>query len=129
MLKNQSQKILIVEDEPNIRKPIVDDLTDLGYNVFIASNGNDAIKVFQKEKPDMVLLDLILPEKNGFDVLEHIRYKIKSDIPIIVISNLEGQQDLETAKNLGATEFIKKSDTSLRAVTRKVNEILQSKNV
>jgi len=127
MATKKSYKILIVEDESAIQKPITEELIDLGYTIIVAHNGKEALILFEKEAPDLILLDIVLPEKNGFDVLEDIRYKFKSNVPVIVVSNLESPQDMETAKNLGATKYIKKGDTSLRSIMMEVHNIFYPK--
>ena|SRR5580693_9070832 len=120
----KSHKILIVEDEPSVRQALGDALGKLDYQIVTAVNGVEAIKKFKSEKPDLVLLDVVLPEKNGFDVLEEFRVNLKSSVPVIMLTNLESQQDMETAKNLNVTQYVLKSNISLRNLGIIVNKLL-----
>jgi len=120
------EKILIVEDEKSQLEALKDYVRSLGYKVVTARNGLEAIEKFKAIDPRLVLLDIVMPEKNGFDVLEEIRYKLKKNTPVIILSNLEQQQDIETAKNLGVTQYLLKSNLSLRKLGIIMNEALQS---
>lgn len=119
------KKILIAEDEPSLRSVLSKKVKSLGYIVFEAKNGEEAVDQFKKEKPDLILLDVVMPIKNGFDVLEEIKMKQKSKIPVIILSNLNESQDIETAKNLGAVDYITKSNLSLRDITIKIHNALE----
>lgn len=121
------KKILIAEDEPSLLSVLAKKVKSLGYAVFEAKDGEQAINIFKKEHPDLVLLDVVMPIKNGFDVLEEIKIKQKSKVPVIILSNLSESQDLETAKNLGAVDYITKSNLSLRDITIKIHNVLEAK--
>ncbi len=118
------KKILIAEDEPSLLNVLAKKVKSLGYSVLEAKDGEQAIKIFKKEHPDLVLLDVVMPIKNGFDVLEEIKIKQKSKVPVIILSNLSESQDLETGKNLGAIDYITKSNLSLRDIIVKINKAL-----
>ena len=83
-----AKKILVVEDENALQKVLVDTLTKAGYESVVAKNGLEALQKFEEEKPDLILLDILLPEGSGFDVLEKIRVKFDSKIPVIIVSIL-----------------------------------------
>ena len=119
-----SKKILIVEDDASIRTMLEDKLKNSGYETVVAVDGEKAIQQFKKQKPDLVIADLIIPKKSGFQVIEEIRIKLKSNIPIIVLSNLDQQQDRETATRLGVNEYIIKSNISLRDLEITINLLL-----
>ena len=119
------KKILIAEDEPSLLSVLSKKVKSLGYTVFEAKDGEQAINIFKKEQPDLVLLDVVMPIKNGFDVLEEIKMKQKSKVPVIILSNLSESQDLETGKNLGAVDYITKSNLSLRDITVKIHNVLE----
>lgn len=119
-----AKKILIVEDEPALLQALMDRLQRLGYETITAVDGVDAIKKIKSSMPDLVLLDIIMPKKSGFEVIEEIRYRMKSTVPIIVLSNLEQKQDIETAKNLGVTNYYLKSNISLRNLAIEIDKIL-----
>lgn len=118
------KKILVAEDEKPLLTSLTNKLKKAGYKVITAVNGEEVLEKFQKENPDLLLLDLVMPKKNGFDVLKEIKYKIKSKIPIIVMSNLDQKQYIEASKHLGVTEYLVKSNISLKDLLIKVNSIL-----
>ena len=117
--------ILIVEDDPNIRTMLKDKLQSSGYKTVIAEDGEKAILSFKKEKPDLVLIDLIIPKKSGFQVIEEIRIKLKSNTPLIVLSNLDQPQDRETAMRLGVNQYTVKSNISLRDLLINISELVK----
>lgn len=116
--------ILLVEDEQSLRAAVAKTLTDRGYNVVTAITGTDAIKQYKKVKPDLILLDIILPEKSGFSVLEELRVKLQSTTPIIILSNLDQPDDITTGKHLGANDYVLKSNTSLKDIVQLVHQTL-----
>jgi len=120
------KKILFVEDEPNLQKAISEILVQEGYKVFGAADGEEGLKVAQKEKPDLILLDLILPKKDGFEVLKELKAdeKMKS-IPVIVLTNLEGVGDVEKALTLGATTYLVKANYELEDVLKTIKSQLK----
>jgi len=120
-----TNKILIIEDDPNIRLMLEGKLKSSGYKIVIANDGEEAIKMFKKEKPHLIIVDLIIPKKSGFQVIEEIRIKQKSDIPMIVLSNLDQPQDRETAMRLGVNEYIVKSNISLRDLMISINNLIK----
>ncbi|MBI3443410.1 response regulator [Candidatus Woesebacteria bacterium] len=120
-----AKTILIVDDEPALLKALSSKVLSLGYRVVEATNGDQAISQFKKEKPDLVLLDVVMPQKNGFEVLEELTIKMHSRVPVIILSNLEQNQDIETGKNLGAKDYIVKSNISLRDIMIKIHNTLK----
>lgn len=119
------KKILFVEDEPSLQKAIGEVLVQEGFEVLAATDGEEGLEK-AKEKPDLILLDLILPKKDGFEVLKEMKAddKIK-DIPVIVLTNLEGTGDVEKALELGATTYLVKANYELEDVVAKVKEFLK----
>ena len=80
-------------------------------------DGREALKKIRSEEPDMVLLDLIMPEKNGFEVLEEMKKdKALKNIPVIVLSNLGQESDVDQGKKLGAVDYLIKSNVSIKEV-------------
>jgi DNA-binding response OmpR family regulator len=125
--KNQTVQILLAEDESSIREVLAKRAREAGYDVLEAQNGEQAIKLFKGNDVDIVLLDLVMPIKSGFDVLEEIRVNLKSKVPIIILSNLDQKEDLELTKNLGADEFIVKSNVSMRNLIARVARLCNTK--
>lgn len=90
-----------------------------------ALNGEIGLRLAETKKPDLILLDLILPRLNGFEVLKKLKEeKETKDIPIIVLTNLEGMGDVERAIELGATTYLVKAQYSLEEIVRKIKKAL-----
>lgn len=118
------KKILFVEDEESLQKVVKDTLEKNGYSVISAMDGEIGIALAQSEKPDLILLDLILPQKDGFEVLESLQKDTATAaIPVIVITNLEGSADVEKALSLGARTYLVKSNYSLDDILLKLRSI------
>ena len=119
-------KILLVEDDKFITKAYVDGLSRTGFVVTAASDGNQALIALKQDKPDLVLLDLIMPEKNGFETLAEIKAdESLKDIPVVVVSNLGQDSDIVEAKKLGAIDYLIKSDYSIDEVAKKIRQYLK----
>ena len=123
---NRKHKIVIVEDDESIAKVYSLKLEAEGMEVIIASDGEEALSKIISSKPDIVLLDLMIPKKDGFWVLEKVRQNMESmTTPIIVISNLWEQADKERALVLGANDFLVKVDTTINEVIEKIKKYLK----
>lgn len=120
------KKILFVEDETAIQKTLGESLRNKGYDVQSALDGEIALKLVKNEKPDLILLDILLPKKNGLEVLEELRKdKSTKDIPVIILTNLENIGEVERAIELGATTYLVKANYSLDEVIEKVKKALE----
>ncbi len=119
-----TKKVLVAEDELSIQKVLVRRISDLGYQIFTANDGQEALEVIRSKDPDLILLDIILPIKNGFDVLQELRLKLNKKTPVIVISNLESKQDVDSAKNLGVSGYITKANITLRDLSKTITQVL-----
>lgn len=123
------KKILFVEDELALQKTLGSKLEKRGYNIFEAMDGEKGIEIAKKEIPDLILLDIILPKKNGFEVLQELREnETTKNIPVIILTNLEGIKEIEQAINLGATTYLVKVNYSLEEVIKKIERILKNEN-
>ncbi|MFA6682402.1 MAG: response regulator transcription factor [Sphaerochaeta sp.] len=101
--------ILIVEDEPDIQELIQYHLVKEGYETLLASNGKAALDAVQTQGPDLVLLDLMLPEVNGIEVLKTLRFVWNlKELPIIIVSARTDETDIITALELGADNYLSK---------------------
>lgn len=119
------KKILFVEDEESLQKSMTTMLDKEHYQVFSALDGEAGLLVAKKELPDLILLDLILPKKNGFEVLSAIKADPDTkNIPIIVLTNLEGSADVERALTSGATTYLVKANYTLQDVLAKIESVL-----
>lgn len=120
--------ILIVEDDQMLVEIYQKKFSSDGYQVETANSGAEAIKKITKNKPDLVLLDLVMPEEDGFEVLRKVKQNpLTKDVRIIVFSNLSQEEDKEEAAALGAEGFITKSDFTPQEIVEKVREILNIK--
>lgn len=129
MEETKLKKILLAEDDQFISRAYKDGLERVGFEIIIALEGFTAIEKVKTEKPDIVLLDLMMPEKNGFEVLEEIRAGESSkDTPVIILSNLGQASDVEKGKELGATDYLIKSNFSMKEVIEKVKFHLEKSN-
>ena len=119
-------KILFVEDEPTLQKAVGEILGQEGFEVLAALDGEAGLELIKKEKPDLILLDLILPKKDGFAVLKEMKEdESLKDIPVIVLTNLEGMGDVEKAMSLGATTYLVKANYELDDVIKMIKENLK----
>lgn len=125
--KNKNKdKILIVEDEATLQKALTDVLDQEGYNVISALDGMRGLELANQEKPDLILLDIILPKMDGFEILKKIKgNKETSEIPVIILTNLSDLDNIQKALDLGATTYLVKADFHLEDVLKKVREILK----
>jgi len=118
--------ILIVEDEPTLQKTMSLALTQEGYDVKNALDGEIGLKLAKEIKPDLILLDLILPKVDGFEALEELKNNdITKEIPIIVLTNLESTQEIERALVMGATTYLVKANYDLKDIIQKIKETLK----
>lgn len=122
---NQTKKIIIIEDEKILGEIIFKKLVSEGYQVSLAYDGEDGIKMVREQVPDLVLLDLVMPKKNGLEVLEDMKSdnKLKS-IPVVVISNSGQQTEIEKVVELGVRDYIIKAQFSPDDVLEKVKKYL-----
>ncbi len=121
-------KVLVIEDDRYLGAAYSAKLTKAGFEFRIAVDGADASTVLADFVPDIILLDVVMPRKDGFTVLAELkkdsRYK---DIPVMIVSNLEQQGDRNHAMELGATDFITKSQLTLDQIVERINEVLAGK--
>ncbi len=123
-----AKKIVFVEDEMRLQEALSSKLKSDGYEVFSALDGESGLKIIEEKKPDLILLDLILPKKDGFKVLESLKTKPElSAIPVIVLSNLESGKDIERVLAFGVHSYLAKANYSLDEIAKKVGEVFASK--
>lgn len=123
LTEKQKPKVLVVEHDEYLYRASKDTLTAADFEVLSAHNGLEALAVTRTQKPDLILLDIMIPLKNGFDVLEEIKLdKETKHIPVIIFSNLSQPSDIEKAKQLGAEEYLIKTDISMKEMVGKVRE-------
>ncbi len=122
---SEPKNILLVEDEQALQKIYSNKLRNSGFNVSVAITGDEALRKAQTELPDIILLDLILPGKDGFVVLEELKQQdTTKDIPVVILSNLGQESDIARGKQLGAIDYLVKADVGLMDLVEKVKKYL-----
>jgi len=120
------EKILIIEDEPMLLDLLKKRLIEEGYEVETALDGEEGLKKMKESKPDLILLDIIMPRLGGFEVMEKMKKDQElADIPVIIISNSGQPVELDRAKNLGARDWLIKTEFDPQEVIQKVKKILE----
>jgi len=123
------KKILIIEDDSFLSEMYSTKLIQEGFETEIAVDGEQGIDKIKNIKPDLVLLDIVLPKMDGFEILESVKKDPEfKNIPIILLTNLGQKNEIEKGLSLGADEYIIKAHFTPTAVVAKVKEILKSKN-
>lgn len=116
-------KVLVAEDDKFLMKLYEAKLTEENYDFVMALDGVEALEKVKTEKPDMVLLDIMMPRKNGFDVLAEMKADPElKDIPVVILSNLGQDGDLKKGLEMGAVDYIVKSNISIEDVISKVQK-------
>lgn len=116
-----AKKILICEDEKVLANLLRKKLTQEGYEIFLALDGKESLAKMKEKKPDLVLLDIIMPEMDGFEVMETmVKDKKLKDIPVIIISNSGQPVEIERAQKLGAKDWLIKTEFDPQEVIDKV---------
>ncbi|MBI2035193.1 MAG: response regulator [Candidatus Liptonbacteria bacterium] len=117
------KKILLVEDDPFLSSLLKSRLSKEGFALIYAADGEEALALAQKEKPDLVLLDLILPKKSGFEVLEVMRLDPRLEkTPIMIVSNLGQDSDMVRGRELGAIAYFIKAKTSIDLLVKEIKD-------
>lgn len=122
-------KILLVEDDSFLIDILIQKFESDKYNVLHADNGKDAVRIAHEEEPEVILLDIILPGMNGFEIIEKLKSdQMTADIPVVFLSNLGQKEDIEKGKELGAVDFIVKANHSLDEIVQRAEEIIKEHN-
>jgi CheY-like chemotaxis protein len=124
-MSEEPRRILVAEDDRFLRKAAEMALKRQGYTVLTAADGEEALLAARSALPDLILLDLIMPKLNGFDVLQ----ALKKDAPtaaiqVIILSNLGQDRDVQQAMEAGASAYLVKTDLSLQALVQRVEDAL-----
>ncbi|HEA84653.1 MAG TPA: response regulator [Candidatus Wildermuthbacteria bacterium] len=118
-------KVLVIEDDTFLRELIVQKLDQGGYDIAEAVDGEEGVKQAKAEKPDIILLDLILPGIDGFEVLRQLKEdETLSSIPVLILSNLGQKEDIEKGMKLGAKDFLIKAHFTPGEIIEKIKSIL-----
>lgn len=123
-----AKKILVVEDDEVLQKALKEYISSEGFDVVCALDGETGVAMALAEKPDLILLDIVLPKKDGYEVLQEVKANQQTThIPIMLLTNLDSIADVEKALELGATTYLVKADYKLEEVTKKIKDILDIK--
>lgn len=118
-------RIVVADDDRMFRKVAETTLRRQGYAVATASDGEEALQLIRSERPDMIILDLIMPKLQGFDVLTILKQDaLTSAIPVIVLSSLTQEQDKQEAMDLGAVAYFNKTTFSMSELVKQVENTL-----
>ncbi|MES2436536.1 MAG: response regulator [Patescibacteria group bacterium] len=110
---NSLKKVLLVEDDPFLQSLLAQRLAAKGYKLFSAKEGTEALAIAEREMPEVILLDILLPGMNGYEILEKLKTNAKTKtINVIMVSNLGQQSDIDKAIALGASKFFVKANVT-----------------
>lgn len=123
-MNTAKRKILIIEDEIILSDLLAKKLKGLGFEVAQAFDGLEGIKMLKEFNPNLLLLDIVMPKLDGFQVMKKIKEENLHPIPIIIISNSGQKVELDKAKEMGASDFIIKAEINPEEVVEKVNKLL-----
>lgn len=117
------KSILFIEDEAALQKTLGDALVQEGYEVVAALDGDIGLRLAKEKNPDLILLDLVLPRRDGFSVLSELKKNPSTAaVPVIVLTNLENMEDIQRVLDLGAMTYLVKSNYALQDVINKVKQ-------
>lgn len=121
-------KIQIIEDDPFLLSMYVAKLEANGFEVLSEETGEEGLVLMKKEKPELLLLDILLPGKDGFEVMEEMRKdESTKGIPVILLTNLGQRKDVEKGMELGAVDYLIKAHFTPTEVISKINRVLEGK--
>lgn len=121
----EKQKILVVDDEMELRDALKAALDEAGYDVIVAEDGNAGIHKALIFKPDLILLDILMPNKNGHETLHELRRDPwGKTVPVLLLTNLDDATNITTSIGLKGDDYIIKSQTDLKNIVKKVKQYL-----
>ncbi len=121
----EKRKILIVEDDVFFRELLLKKFQKENFDVFIAKDGKEGFAYLESNSPDIIVLDLILPDLNGYEILSMLKREKKTKgVPVVVLSNLGQQEEMEKAMALGAADFLIKVNFTLEEIVEKIKQVL-----
>jgi len=125
-VSKERAKILIIEDFEKVRKSYVDLLTHEEYDILEARQGEEALKIIKNQRPDLILLDLLLPEVAGFEILAKLRAdRQMRQIPVLVLSALNGEAHIQKILSSGAVDYVVKGSHSPEELILKIRKLLK----
>jgi DNA-binding response OmpR family regulator len=125
IIKIMSKKIVVAEDDKLLMRLMVENLTEAGYELFIAYDGKEALNRVREIKPNLVMLDIMMPEMDGMRVLTEL--KLDDDIkaiPVIMMSNMTDDENIQRLKDIGAADYIVKGQFSNEEIVNKIKSVI-----
>ncbi len=119
-----SKTILITDDDTFLTAMYTQQLEKQGWKVEVAGDGEQSIQMMDRHQPDLMVLDLLMPKRDGFSVLKHVRQK-QYTFPVLILTNVRQPLDRERCLKLGATDFLTKSDTDVTELMKKIRKHLK----
>ena len=121
--------ILLAEDDSFLQKFYASTLEEAGYTIEIARDGIEALEKVKTLKPNLLLLDILMPKKDGFSVLEEMKADAElQNTPVIMLTSLEQESDMKKAMDAGAVDYFLKTDVNIGTLVAKVQKFLSTKN-
>jgi len=114
-----------VDDESGVRHILSSSIANLNYVVVEAENGASALEKIASEKPNLVLIDVLMPVMDGFQLIEEVRIKQKNPVPFIILSNFDQPEEVSKGMALGAIDYIVKAKMSLKEIMAKIKNALK----
>lgn len=125
----EQKKVLSIEDDAFLSSLVSSKLIETGFSVVTANTGKDGLAKAKLEKPHLVLLDIMLPDMGGFEILQHLKADPETkDIPVIILSNLGGREEIEKGVQLGAASYLIKSNILPHEVAEMVQTQIAANN-
>jgi len=122
------KKILLIEDDPFLIDIYTTKLKSSGFEVKVAENGEAAISAFDKERPDLLILDIVLPNFNGWELLREVKRRKKyENVPIIILSNLGQKSEVVKGLEMGVARYLIKAQYTPSEVVEEIEKILKEK--
>jgi DNA-binding response OmpR family regulator len=129
--EGQKKILAVIEDDEAMRHVIAENVTSSGYAALSAENGEEGLAKILENKPDLVILDLLLPQIDGFEVLRRVRSNPDpaiANIPVVILSNLWSNKDILAAQALKIEAYFIKTQVTMPEVMQRVKEVLQPKH-
>ena len=125
-MPENNKRVLIVEDEPAILYSLKKIMAEAGYQVTTAEDGEKGLNMIKNDRPDLILLDIMLPKVNGFDIMEFIKKEeATKNIPVMVLTNLNDPDSIKRSVALGAAGHLIKTETRPQEILAHINKILK----
>ena len=119
-------KIVLIEDDEILSKVVYEELKEAGFDVLQAFDGEEGLILATEKKSDLILLDLLLPKKHGFEVLEELKKSpVTNSIPVVILTMLGSDEDIKKGLRLGANDYIVKSQHAVSEIIDKVKEFFE----